>query len=512
MAIKQNDTDKEYYESKMNYRNMIQNLADMYPFDIDEVVLVECVANSLDARSSEIQIDFDIKKKSLTISDNGNGMTKSQFRQYHDFAMALKRRGEGIGFAGLGAKLSFNIAHRVVTQTQSKSFTGGSDWTFKQEDLIWKPIRANRVKTNGTRVEILFNKKSDLSYKNADDIKDILFRHYAPLFEKEFLEFYNVVQCYKESPQFVVNGTPIKPVDFIERYQAVKYARKVIKTARGKPLGYAIFGLVPEATELNPPGILLCTWGKVVKPDFLNQFPGALMSRIFGIAEIPNFIKFLTTSKSDFNRTKNRAEFNIYYGPLRDSFVGWLKDLGIDSGEEQKEEESRAVERELTRIISSIPEISELMQRRESKKIPIPSKKGEDPVTEVKGSPTLPVGEGSSTGGEGIAEPDSLGNDEAYIHDEDGKKRGRNISRRGRTGPKIAFRNLPEKEEMGWVDNNIIFINSGHPGYIKTSTNKKGRLIFNLITVAIALQRYIAEGDEEVNLSFIDSFMYAWGK
>jgi len=306
---------KEYI-SKINYKNMIQNLADMYPYDIDEVILVECVANALDAKSTEIFINFNQGTNSLLILDNGAGMNESQFKLYHDFAMGLKSRGGGIGFAGLGAKISFNIANRVVTETRSKSFSGGSDWKFnKSGDLVWKPIEPKSLNNTGTRVEIFFNEKANINYGTLGKLKDVLFQHYAPLFDEKFLEFYNLVKCYEKAPNFFVNDIPIKPINFIEDYKMTKYTQTILKTygKKRKPLGYAFFGLIPEKKKFETPGVLLCTGGKVIKPDFLNQFPGELMSRIFGIADLPNFVKFLTTSKCDFNRAKNPTEFNIYH-------------------------------------------------------------------------------------------------------------------------------------------------------------------------------------------------------
>ena len=105
------------------------------------------------------------------------------------------------------------------------------------------------------------------------------------------------------------------------------YVESIIKTARKgkKPFGFAFFGLLPENFEVEVPGILLCTWGKVIKTDFLNQFPGELMNRIFRIAEIPNFVKFITTSKCDLNYRRNPSEFNSYYKPLRDSFIECIR-------------------------------------------------------------------------------------------------------------------------------------------------------------------------------------------
>jgi DNA mismatch repair ATPase MutL len=51
---------------------------------------VELVANSLDSKATNIFIDFDSQTKALVITDDGTGMTSSDFDQYHDFAAGLK--------------------------------------------------------------------------------------------------------------------------------------------------------------------------------------------------------------------------------------------------------------------------------------------------------------------------------------------------------------------------------------------------------------------------------------
>lgn len=84
--------------------------------EVDEAVVVELVANALDTKATNISISYDATKKILIVSDNGEGMTASQFDEYHDFAAGLKTRGQGIGFAGVGAKISFNVVDRVITR------------------------------------------------------------------------------------------------------------------------------------------------------------------------------------------------------------------------------------------------------------------------------------------------------------------------------------------------------------------------------------------------------------
>ena len=127
------------HESTVNYRKLIRDLAGMYPFNVAEVVVVELVANSLDANATCISIDYNPDTKILIVMDNGKGMNSSQFKNYHNIAADLKKQGTGIGFAGVGAKISFNIANRVITETRSIHFFGGSDWYLESESkLLWE--------------------------------------------------------------------------------------------------------------------------------------------------------------------------------------------------------------------------------------------------------------------------------------------------------------------------------------------------------------------------------------
>lgn len=46
------------HESSVNYQHLIRDLADMYPFEVSEVVVVELVANALDSGATRISIDY----------------------------------------------------------------------------------------------------------------------------------------------------------------------------------------------------------------------------------------------------------------------------------------------------------------------------------------------------------------------------------------------------------------------------------------------------------------------
>ena len=299
------------HESSVNFENLIKDLADMYPLDVGTVVLVELVANSLDSKATRIAIDFNPQTHVLTVSDNGSGMTASDFDQYHDFAAGLKTRGMGIGFAGVGAKISFNIASRVVTETCSDSFAGGSNWYLEsKKKLIWEDIRLTRLKGKGTRVEVMFRPEVILPFSGTTNIGVILWRHYLPLFDNKFLSLYKDLNFYSADLQFIVNGQTLSAGKVAEDLKLTKF-KEFYPTVKGKRIGYGFFGIAEKEYPMgdNLCGVLLCTHGKVIKADFFNQFPSEVGPRIIGVVEIPDFIHFLTSPKIDFIRRLNYKEF-----------------------------------------------------------------------------------------------------------------------------------------------------------------------------------------------------------
>lgn len=179
------------HESSVNFENLIKDLADMYPYDVGIVVLIELVANALDSKATLINVDYNPREKSLVITDNGTGMTQEDFDQYHDFAAGLKTRGMGIGFAGVGAKISFNIASQVITETRSSSYSGGSNWYLESKRrLIWEDITPSHLKTFGTRVNVIFRKDVSLPFDDTNSIIALLRQHYLPLLDKRFLSIW----------------------------------------------------------------------------------------------------------------------------------------------------------------------------------------------------------------------------------------------------------------------------------------------------------------------------------
>lgn len=502
------------HESSVNFENLIRDLAEMYPFDVGIVVLLEIVANALDSKATLINIDYDSHRKALIVTDNGTGMTQTDFDQYHDFAAGLKTRGMGIGFAGVGAKISFNIATQVITETRSKFFSGGSNWYLESKNkLIWEDIAPSHLENNGTRVEVNFRNNAVLPFSDKDNIEFLLKQNYLPLFDTKFLSLYSELQYYSNELRFVVNGRSINPGDIITDYH-LSHVNKFVPVGTGKRIGYGVFGLSSQDYPLveNLCGVLLCTHGKVIKADFFNQFPGEIGPRILGLVEIPDFIHFLTSSKTDFIRRYKHKEFERLYSPIRQEFKSWLVQLGVQSTEVTSSDEALKLEREIRKLVDDIPELGEFFGFRGPKQVLQEQPTGETPATAQEGTQiTFPIGNGESQGGEGILD---VGEEpgEALVEDvSEGTRRAKPISRMGHRGPKIAFNESPDRIDLAWVDGNNIVINSGHSVYKKVDSNPTAKRLHCIYAIASAVQKFIFTGKAE-ELKFPDKMMSAWGK
>jgi len=504
------------HESSVNYQNLIRDLADMYPFDVAEVVLVELIANSLDAKPTHISIDFDPYIKVLIVTDDGKGMTASEFDQYHDFAAGLKARGIGIGFAGVGAKVSFNIATRVVTETRNKAFAGGSNWYLQsKQKLVWEDVQPVHLYGYGTRVEVRFTSNATLPYSSTEDLLKLLKQHYLPLLDTRFLDLYERLNLYSSDIRFVVNDQVINPSKLAEDF-ALEKVREFFPQKASKRIGYGMLGLAPSEYPLgaNLCGVLLCTFGKIIKADLFNQFPGNVGTRILGLVEIPSFVNFLTTAKTDFIRNpRKHREFEGLYNPIRQEFKTWLGKLGIQPTETVGTDEARNLERELKRISDDVPELGDFFGFRTRKTILQPDNSGTVSATVQEGTEvTFPDGKGQAGTGLG---PVDVGDQPgtALVGDkEGGTKPAKPISRVGRQGPKISFAEVPDRMDLSWVDGNNVVINSGHPSYVKVRSDSIARRLHSLFAIASAVQRFVVSGEDNKDLMFADRMMAAWGK
>ena len=477
--------------SQVNFRKLVGDLADMYPDDPFDVVIAELVANSLDAKAKNIAVAWDDDSKMLVVADDGNGMVADQFTEYHDFAAELKARGSGIGFAGVGAKVSFNIASRVVTETRNNGVSSASDWRWHDDgSLIWDHISSDKLVANGTRVEVHFNHDQVPSGVNDEYLIGVLKRHYLPLFITEFARSYIESRLYPVLPQFKINGSPI-PQDDLKTAAELSQRENFKIQSGGRGVGWGAIGISERNFPVggNAYGVLLCTYGKVIKSELFGQSTGMLGAKLFGIVEVPHLIKYLTTNKSDLKGGPGRnRELNALLDPIRERLRKFLVNHGVTLTEQSRNRLSEKLERELIKMVPRLPELQDFEGLlHESRKL-----RKSDSDNKL-----------TSKGGQGDSRKSNKTSKTQTKRQQPRRKR--------KSGPRVAFESHSSRGETAWIDSNTVVINSGHEAYCNRATQDQARLTYCMFAIGVALDKaelvQPADGG-----SYVDKFIAAWGK
>lgn len=502
----------DYQHSKIDFRRLVSELVGMYSADTLDVIISELVANSLDAKARNVWLNWDSQNHVLTIEDDGCGMGSDQFQEYHDFAVGLKERGSGIGFAGLGAKLSFDISDRVETLSRNGETMRGSDWRWNDDgSLSWRDIPSPNLDHLGTKVSVHIGETYDVSSINADRLACTLKREYLPLFVHEFLQVYSDVGIYSENLRFHVNDACIEPEELDSAFGLVEKSENVVRDGK-QAIGLGVIGTLNDREPRTDwrYGVVLCTYGKVIKSELFGLPTGQLGDRLFGIYEIPGLIEFLTSNKSDLREKPGRGRpLGKLTDQVRDHLKVYLESRGVTFADRKRGALSARLERELKDIVDQLPELQDFHGTRRN----IESLKRDD-QGDVQGTTATGANNGSSNksdsdrskgvGGSGVRRS-PLGTLEA-----DGPVQGQSRSAKRQRGPQVAFEDQPSRSEVSWVDGDVITINSGHSAYCNRISSDSARLTYCMFAIAIAIEKSgLVTGTDGGR--YVESFMSAWG-
>ena len=473
-------------KSKVDMGHLIRVvIPKQYSFDIHIACLSELVANALDAKPRVIQISLDHEKGVLEVTDDGSGMSKQLFEEYHDIT-SPKVTGSGIGFAGQGAKLALNFCSKVITETISPSYKGYSEWHLEGKDAPYK-IHDNQILTLdcvGTRITLRLDDESKAFY-TTEFIEQTLKQHYFPLLDEALLKVYmgkspvlinekgsakagpvtTYRPIYPKGLKFIVNGKQIvqKPLQTM-----LKRQKEVSITVYKKAKARGFFGLAENGIVETLQGIAICSFGKVIDRTWFKKEPRD-KQRIAGWIEAPYLIEAVTTDKCGFqagNKTWER-----FFRKAQSEFVKWLEEAGLleKLSVERKRDFSDLVS-EINLVLKNIPELTffgikterDVAIRSETgiEKLlgegtqKVPGTKGRDikgkgvsvyPGTEPGQAPTLETGEGA------IATPHT---------------------RTIRGGINIATDKRPDMDREAWFDGETVVVNESHPAYGKAEREK----------------------------------------
>ena len=515
-------------ETRVDLLHLLEDLRDAYPASLEETILTEVVANALDSRAAHIRIQADRAAGTLTIADDGSGMQRRELARYHDVAASTKARGEGIGFAGVGIKLSLLVCREVLTETRRGKTHVATQWHLASRHRApwrWTPppgLAAGR----GTAVRLsLQNTLSPLL--DPGFLEGTLRRQYQPLLDPAFDGI--LAAHYTRGVRIEVNGRDLEK----HPWRAAETAPLEVRLGRQrKPsaVGYVVREDLPLPEDRR--GVAISTFGKVIKRgwDWLGLIPAA-RDQVGGLIEVPALAACLTLNKGDFIRVGHRGATHLAYRKAIQEAVSERLAAWGDVREPAAEARRRAVrplERDLERVLADLSEdfplLASLVEQRAGGQKRLPTAKTgtrEDGYGFVAASlsatrePTGTAGGGTAPSGSAEAPaPDASQTPPAELSPPGG---GPPLPGAGAGGPgrpvryglAIQFEDRPGDPELGRLVESTVLVNEAHPAYRRAAASRSEGYHIAL-AVAMALAPLAAEAATEHE--FVTTFLTRWGE
>lgn len=521
-------------ETRVDLVHLLEDLRDAYPGSLEETILTEIVANALDSGARRLDLGVDASASTVLAVDDGAGMTKRQLARYHDLASTEKRRGKGIGFAGVGIKLGLLACAEVVTETRRGQQHAATSWRIKNRNRApWSWIQPlHLVEREGTAVLLkLSNPLSPLLDRRF--LETTVLRHFQPLFEPELLDILS--GPYPDGFSISIGGDPVVgPIRPAERHPLI------IRVGRQrKPSGTGYLARHDEPLPEDERGLAISTLGKVIRRgwDWVGVTPSE-PDRIEGLVEVPPLAEALTLNKGDFLRTGARgALFLSYRRAIQEAVAARFESWGATPPAPRRRARTRPIERDLRKVLGDLaeeyPVLATLAERRAGgqRKLPLGDPRsgagewggsGEesgqregDPGQDRTGA------EETSSGGEARSRPSGRG--AAAEGDASAPAppppdpssvsvtlpRGSRRRARATLSLDVRFESLPDELSLGRLVESTVWVNEAHPAY-RRALRSKAEGYHIALAVASALVPLTVEPAQ--SQEFVSRFLARWGE
>ena len=516
-------------ETRVDLVHLLEDLRDAYPGSLEETILTEVVANALDSGARTLTFVPDPDCATLAAIDDGSGMSKQQISRYHDLATTSKRRGKGIGFAGVGIKLGLLACDHVVTETRRGRQHVATSWRLTSRSRApWQWTEPpHLVEDRGTAISLrLSNPLSQLL--DPGFIEATILRQFQPLFEPEFLDI--LEPSYPEGLTIVIRERAI--VGPIRTGDRVPLTLRLGRQRKPSAVGYLARHDAPLPEQDR--GLAISTLGKVIRRgwDWLGISPGD-GDRIEGLIEVPALAEALTLNKGDFLRTGPRgALFLSYRKAIQEAVAGVLSEWGEQPEERRSPSRTKPIERDLDRVLDELaadyPLLTTLAERRSGgqKRLPLgdASRAGEGPwggdlalgagsagaveggrEDEPTSAPTLGQtnGQKPSKGASSPRPEDLRGADDVHVPGPSKKRR------HARLALQLRFESLPGDDRLGRLIESTVWVNDAHPAY-RRAVASRAEGYHLAVTVASALAPHTVEPEQMQD--FVNAFLARWGE
>jgi len=511
-------------ETRVNLQHLLEDIRDSYTSPLEEVILTELVANALDSKANRIDFDVDTERKFIRCTDNGNGMKRAAIKNYHNIAASTKTKGSGIGFAGVGAKLSLLIAQQVVTE--SKGGYGSQCATTWQLTgsyrAPWKFIPfSDKINTSrGTSVAIHFTDDQSHLLK-IDFVREAILKHFYPLLNQKIMRDL-LKYFYKKPIEFYINGqavlVPENGQDEMLHWFYIRQGKArapigvgyLTKTQNQLNWLEKILGKNDQLTSLRP-GLYISTFGKVIKGgwEWLGILPKN-SEALAGIVEIPALAEILTTNKNDFlSDAASLKKYYKYRKAIQEAVLPILESLGENREKSEVAPEkiikplNKTIDQALNNLVGDFPELESLMGSK--------YKKTSGKADKKQQGAELQTGDSAKNNQLQDTNPKNPDDNQTKDITAKGKEQSesKNPIKARQTGIQIVLGEINDapNQILGRIIDNTLTINTKHPAWQKAKSSGFGEYHI-LLTVAVILSEFLEM--QKSPQEFINRFLAVW--
>ena len=506
-------------QTRVDLHHLLEDLRDAYPGSLEETILTEIVANSLDSGARSISLRCDPSESVLVAVDDGRGMSRRQLSRYHDVAASSKRRGEGIGFAGVGIKLGLLACSEVLTETRRGGKHVATRWKLASRHRApWNWVDPPGFVRGQHGTCVCLKLKNPLSpLLEAGFLESVLRQHYAPLLDARFDGV--LAERYPGGIEFGVNGSVLGKTTTVGGATV-----DIVLPRKRKPCGGGVLMRSAEPLPEGQHGVAISTMGKVIRRgwDWLGITPVA-PRLVSGLIEVAPLSESLTLNKADFLRSGPRGLFYLSVRKaIQQAVMSQLETWGEgrDAEEEARRRAARPLERDLEQVLvhlaDDFPALAPLVEQRPGgqKKLPVGgggarSAFGGESVPEIgrtaiqgdtpeEGPPSPPA----DSGKEESSTPPV--NEPPGPHSTSG---GKKKPRRYRLA--IQFEERPDLQGLARLIESTVFVNTAHPAH-RRAVASRSEGYHTALGVALALAPEVSEPGHATE--FINAFLTRWGE
>ena len=487
----------------------------MYEYRNEEVLVLEAIANGIDAKARKIDTKFDVigADHYVTFHNDGPPMNKGDFDNYHTISSSTKTKGEGIGFAGVGAKIFL----AAWSKAEIITITGKDDKILASRMFREKNNVVYISSAQGDRLEnIVGNRRR--RHRNGTSYQVKLTKEGYNWLEdniKEKLQFWFNYALTSNKLELTVNGKRIEPwMPAGDKY------KKILKY-KNRNIPYYMWISRDDIPEERR-HIVFSVFGKRIKNetvDFAYQIKGDNSNKVFCMADVSLLAEHLVANKENF---KKNYFTNSVRSAIKMAFYKELAEKGYIA-KQASGSQTNVIVNNLTRKLDKALQTPDLkflnpFSNPRVRYVPVTDDEGKVTMKEVEGKQK--VNDGSKSNGDGEKDGNdgkrnaTAGEDSGTSPYEDGAgtTRGKTVQRKSK-GVSIIVESYPHDQREGWLDmnNRGVVYNSGHP-FAKSIHKNISLFDYNVVRVVIASliksKNEQAEMDAKTALEYFERILH----